>query len=96
MSERDDFAEWRDVGEDQHARAVDLSIGRVAQIRSEVKAKAGDVYSVVFGGPVLTPRDVASLLAHTDVQGYVGGSSIERFPAASHITNTKSPCARTT
>jgi two-component system, NtrC family, response regulator AtoC len=82
------FAEWRDVGEEEHAQAMDHAIRHVRRVVTTVKKETPRPYVMIFGGPVGSPRDCAELYQHTDVQGYVGGSTIERFPAAPLITQT--------
>jgi predicted TIM-barrel enzyme len=36
--------------------------------------------ALAHGGPIAEPDDVAYILAHTDAQGFVGASSMERLP----------------
>jgi two-component system response regulator HydG len=43
---------------------------------------------VIFGGPVSMPQDMLQVYQRTEALGYVGGSAIERFPAAAAITQT--------
>jgi predicted TIM-barrel enzyme len=38
------------------------------------------VIALAHGGPIAEPKDVAYILAHTDAQGFVGASSMERLP----------------
>ncbi len=82
------FAEWRDRTEEQHEQAMDEALGRIRKMITAVKAINPNPYVVVLGGPIGTPRDSARLYQHADVQGYVGGSAVERFPAAPLISQT--------
>lgn len=38
------------------------------------------VIALAHGGPIAEPEDVAYVLKHTDAQGFVGASSMERLP----------------
>jgi predicted TIM-barrel enzyme len=38
------------------------------------------VIALAHGGPIVGPEDVAYVLAHTEAQGFVGASSMERLP----------------
>lgn len=82
------FAEWRDLREEDHRDALDHAIRYVTEVVHEVKEASHNPFVVVFGGPIGTPSDVAQLCQHADIQGYVGGSSVEGFPAAPLITQT--------
>ena len=47
---------------------------------SAARAVAPQVLALAHGGPIAEPGDVAYILEHTDAQGFVGASSIERLP----------------
>jgi predicted TIM-barrel enzyme len=38
------------------------------------------VIALAHGGPIAEPDEVAYVLTHTDAQGFVGASSMERLP----------------
>ena len=82
------FAEWRDVPEDVHQAAMDKAIQEARDIVAKLEAEGLPRHSVIMGGPVRTPRDTVTMYRHTGVKGYVGGSTIERFPAAPLIAQT--------
>lgn len=42
---------------------------------------------MVYGGPIQTPIDVQYMHQHTQMDGYIGGSSFERIPSEKVITN---------
>lgn len=46
-----------------------------------------DILKMVYGGPIQTPIDVQYMLQHTQMDGYIGGSSFERIPSEKFITN---------
>jgi DNA-binding NtrC family response regulator/predicted TIM-barrel enzyme len=82
------IAEWRTVEAAEHQAALDKA---VASIRAMIAAAAEarpDPYCVVFGGPVVLPQDTAQVYQRTAALGYIGGSSVERFPTSSAITQT--------
>lgn len=82
------FAEWRDVPEEEHLVAVDGCIQKARDVVALLRAEGLSRHTVVMGGPVVSPRDTVALYRHAGVRGYVGGSTIERFPAAPLITQT--------
>ena len=45
------------------------------------------VIALAHGGPIAEPRDVAYILEHTEAQGFVGASSMERLPVERAIIN---------
>lgn len=47
-----------------------------------------DLLCVAHGGPFATPEDTEYLYAHTEAQGFVGASSIERIPIERAVTET--------
>jgi predicted TIM-barrel enzyme len=55
----------------------------VEYIQDIIQAARGerpDVLCLAHGGPFATPRDTEFLYEQTDVQGFLGESSIERLP----------------
>jgi len=49
-----------------------------------------NIIKLVYGGPVASPDDFRYIAEHTDVQGYVGGSAIERLPVETTISQITS------
>jgi predicted TIM-barrel enzyme len=45
------------------------------------------VIALAHGGPIAEPKDVAYILEHTEAQGFVGASSMERLPVERAIIN---------
>jgi two-component system, NtrC family, response regulator AtoC len=82
------FAEWQEPDYKKHQSALDQSINFINQVISAVKKITPDPYVVVLGGPVLLPQDTAQVYSRTQALGYIGGSTMERFPAAPVITQT--------
>jgi predicted TIM-barrel enzyme len=58
---------------DQAARSTQAMIDAARAVNPSVLALA-------HGGPIAEPADVAYILGHTDAQGFVGASSMERLP----------------
>jgi predicted TIM-barrel enzyme len=46
-----------------------------------------DVVALAHGGPIAEPEHVAYILAHTEAQGFVGASSMERLPVERAIVD---------
>ena len=59
----------------------DHAVGRTAAVCDALAAKHGDLIVTCHGGAIETPGDFAEFLAKEPrLDGYVGGSSAERFP----------------
>ena len=60
---------------------IDNGAGRAAEILDALAAKHGDLIVTCHGGAIESPQDFAALLVlEPRLDGYVGGSSAERFP----------------
>ena len=86
------FADLRERGRSDHDAAMDRSVRQI----NEIQAAAGKAYVMVFGGPVLLPQDAALIYQRTGALGYIGGSAIERLPAAAVISQTVRDFKQTT
>ena len=82
------FAEWRDVGSSEHHEALDRSVELITGVTNELAKHKCQPYLTVFGGPVVLPQDAEQICQRTAIHGYIGGSTVERFPAAPTITHT--------
>ncbi len=61
--------------------AADHAVGRTAAICDALAARHGELILTCHGGAIETPGDFADFLANEPrLDGYVGGSSAERFP----------------
>jgi predicted TIM-barrel enzyme len=61
--------------------AADRAVGRAAAICDALAAGHGELILTCHGGAIETPGDFADFLANEPrLDGYVGGSSAERFP----------------
>ncbi len=82
------FAQWRKTSRREHQAALDQCIENIGQVTDHVHAHHGNTRVVVFGGPILLPQDLACVYEHTNIHGYIGGSTIERQPAERTISQT--------
>ena len=58
----------------------DAAIDYVQEIVNVARGENPEVICLAHGGPFATPEDTEFLYAKTDVQGFLGESSIERLP----------------
>ncbi len=66
---------------------MDDAIERTQKIIDAGKEVNPDVFFLAHGGPVNTPEDVRVILDNTEVQGFVGASSLERMGVEESLTN---------
>jgi two-component system, NtrC family, response regulator AtoC len=90
------FAEVKPGDPDEHQARLDEVILFINKTVGSIKKVNKHPYVVVFGGPILFPQDTALVYQRTEVLGYVGGSTVERFPTESIITQTVSEFKQTT
>lgn len=45
------------------------------------------VFKMIYGGPIQTPLDLSYMHQHTEMDGYIGGSTFERIQSEKVITN---------
>jgi predicted TIM-barrel enzyme len=69
----------------KHAIGLPEAAERVQAILAAARAVNPAVVGLAHGGPIAEPDDVAYILAHTDAQGFVGASSMERLPVEKAI-----------
>ncbi len=82
------FAEWQGSDQARHQAALDESIALINRVIAAAKQVTSKPYLTVLGGPVLLPQDTMQVYNRTEARGYIGGSTVERFPAAPIITQT--------
>ena len=82
------FAEWQRPDDSKHQEAIDDAIALISRVIRTTKKVKAQPYFVVCSGPVLLPRDTAQVYQRTDALGYIGGSTVERYPAAPIIAQT--------
>jgi len=82
------WAEWRETDFEEHKAAINHAVDHINSVTASVKKFTPKPYFVILGGPVILPKDTIQIYRETEVLGYIGGSTIERFPAASNIIQT--------
>ncbi|MBM3211062.1 AAA family ATPase [Candidatus Poribacteria bacterium] len=82
------WAEWRETDFEEHKAALNHAVDYIKNVITSVKKITPKPYFVILGGPVILPKDTIQIYRETEILGYIGGSTIERFPAASNITQT--------
>ena len=82
------FAEWRQTEATAHQAALDRGVALINEVTNGLKQAGRDTYTVIFGGPVVFPQDLEQVFQRTGIQGYIGGSTVESFPAAPTIVHT--------
>lgn len=81
------FAKWRE-GNQEHQAAIETANRYIEGMLIGAKKANDKPYTVMLGGPIVTPRDAAQIFEQNSINGFIGGSAIERFPAAPLITQT--------
>lgn len=72
----------------QESAAIDEACDRVAAMSAAARAVRDDIYVVAHGGPFDEPHAVQAVYDRTDVDGFLGASSIERLPVERAIAET--------
>jgi predicted TIM-barrel enzyme len=66
---------------------MDEAVERTQAIIDAAKTVNPDIIFLAHGGPVNTPEDVRIIIDQTDVQGFVGASSLERMGVEQSLTD---------
>ncbi len=74
------------IGVVQATRNMDFAIERTQEIIKAGRSVNPDIFFLAHGGPINTPEDVRYVLDHTDAQGFVGASSLERMGVEESLT----------
>lgn len=82
------FAEWRQRNPREHELRLDDAVHLTNDVVAAVESIDPTARVVIYGGPVVLPQDTAVIYQRTRARGYIGGSTIERFPAAPLVTQT--------
>lgn len=62
------------------------AIRKTQEIIDAGRAVNNEIIFLAHGGPINTPEDVKEILANTEVQGFVGASSLERMGVEESLT----------
>ena len=74
------------IGVVNASRSMDFAVERTQEIIEAGRSVNPDIFFLAHGGPINTPDDVRWVLDHTDVQGFVGASSLERMGVEASLT----------
>ncbi|MBD2703550.1 phosphoenolpyruvate hydrolase family protein [Spirosoma sp. BT702] len=74
------------IGVTDASCSMDEAVERTQAIIDAGKAINPDIFFLAHGGPINTPDDVRIVLDRTNVQGFVGASSLERMGVEASLT----------
>ena len=74
------------IGVTDASCSMDEAVERTQQIIDAAKEVRSDIFFLAHGGPINTPDDVRMVLERTNVQGFVGASSLERMGVEESLT----------
>ncbi len=66
---------------------MDDAVARCQSIFEAARAVNPDIFLLSHGGPINTPDDAAYVNQHSDAQGFVGASSLERMGVEASLTS---------
>jgi predicted TIM-barrel enzyme len=75
------------IGVVEASCTMDDAVERTQKILEAAREVNPDIFFLAHGGPVNTPEDVRVILDRTDVQGFVGASSLERMGVEKSLTD---------
>ncbi|QIP15159.1 phosphoenolpyruvate hydrolase family protein [Spirosoma aureum] len=74
------------IGVTEASCSMDEAVERTQAIINAGRAVNPDIFFLAHGGPINTPDDVRIVLDRTNVQGFVGASSLERMGVEVSLT----------
>jgi len=75
------------IGVVEASCTMDDAVERTQKILEAAREINPHIFFLAHGGPVNTPEDVRIILDRTDVQGFVGASSLERMGVEKSLTD---------
>jgi predicted TIM-barrel enzyme len=75
------------IGVVEASCTMDDAIEQTKKIMEAGREVNPDIFFLTHGGPINTPEDVRVILEKTEVQGFVGASSLERMGVEASLTN---------
>jgi predicted TIM-barrel enzyme len=75
------------IGVVEASCTMEDAIEKTQKIIEAGRKVRSDIFFLTHGGPVNTPEDVQLILESTDVQGFVGASSLERMGVEESLTS---------
>lgn len=67
--------------------SIDEAILRARDIARVVRRRSPDTVCLIEGGPIVHPRQVAEICVEAGMQGYIGGSTIDRLPIEDSVVD---------
>ena len=75
------------AGAGASAMSLDQACEHVQKLIALARSENPDVICLAHGGPISGPADTRYLYEHTDAQGFLGASSVERIPVETAVIN---------
>tara|TARA_B100000676_G_scaffold111469_1_gene111295 strand:- start:64 stop:876 length:813 start_codon:yes stop_codon:yes gene_type:complete len=75
------------IGVTGAACSMDDAVGQCQEIFDAARKVNPKVFLLAHGGPINTPEDAAHVCKHSDAQGFVGASSLERMGVEQSLTS---------
>jgi predicted TIM-barrel enzyme len=76
------------AGAGQSALSLEAACDHVQHLIELARRENPDIISLSHGGPLAGPEDTRYLYEHTDAQGFLGASSVERIPVEAAVLDT--------
>lgn len=73
---------------DDSSKSLDGCIELTNKMKELARSIRDDVIVLTHGGPLETPREVATVMHATETQGFIGASTMERLPVETAIQDT--------
>jgi predicted TIM-barrel enzyme len=74
------------IGRSEDDISIATSAEQVQQLIEAAREENPDCICLAHGGAIATPADTAYIYEHTDAQGFVGASSVERIPIETAVS----------
>src|SRR3954469_1068964 len=75
------------AGAGASAMSLEAAAEHVQNLIDLARRENPDVICLAHGGPISGPADTRYLYDHTDAQGFLGASSVERIPVETAVVN---------
>jgi len=82
------FSSARDRSSRERQESLDSAALRIHEIVNRARRIDEDAFITVFGDPILFPADAEQIFQRIDLNGYIGGSVIEKFTTEPVIAQT--------
>jgi DNA-binding NtrC family response regulator/predicted TIM-barrel enzyme len=82
------FSSSRDRSSRERQEALDSATHRIREVVNRARQIDENAFITVFGDPILFPADAEQIFQQVDINGYIGGSVIEKFTTEPVIAQT--------